>query len=61
MKYECVYLSAFKGGGEARREIGAWIERYNQKRPHSSLDDKTPFEAYRGLPLPGAGTLEKAV
>lgn len=60
LKYECVYLLAFEGGGEARREIGAWIERYNKKRPHSSLDDKTPFEAYWNLPLPGVGTLEMA-
>ncbi|MFQ5561199.1 MAG: integrase core domain-containing protein [Nitrospinota bacterium] len=44
-------MSAFEGGGEAKREIGAWIERYNQRRPHSSLDDKTPFEAYTGACL----------
>lgn len=25
LKYECVYLNAFKTGSEARRGIGAWI------------------------------------
>jgi putative transposase len=30
--------------------IGRWIDLYNRVRPHSSLDDRTPIEAYRGLP-----------
>ena len=53
MKYECVYLNAFETGSEAREGIGNWVNLYNEKRPHSKLDDKTPHEAYFGLPLPG--------
>jgi len=53
MKYECVYLNAFETGSEAREGIGNWINLYNEKRPHSKLDDRTPHEAYFDLPLPG--------
>jgi len=47
LKYECVYLHDFQTGSEAREGIGRWIEFYNHKRPHSSLDDNTPMERYR--------------
>lgn len=53
LKYDCVYLNSFETGSEARKGIGKWIRRYNEKRPHSSLDDKTPHEAYWNLPRPG--------
>jgi putative transposase len=51
LKYECVYLNAFETGGEARKGIERWIKRYNEERPHSSLDDRTPHEAYWNLPI----------
>lgn len=59
LKYECVYLHAFETGSEAKAGIGKWITFYNQQRPHSSLDDKTPYEAYwriggAGSPVPVA-------
>jgi putative transposase len=60
LKYDCVYLNAFEKGSEAREGIGRWIEKYNWRRPHSSLDDRTPYEAYWGLPLPGYGSMGKA-
>lgn len=50
LKYECVYLHAFETGSEAGRGIGKWMEFYNLRRPHSSLDDRTPYEAYWNLP-----------
>ncbi len=53
LKYESVYLHAYESGSEARRGIGAWIELYNRRRPHSSLDDCTPHEAYWRLPRQG--------
>jgi putative transposase len=53
LKYDCVYLNAFETGTEARKGIGKWIRRYNEERPHSSLDDKTPHETYWNLPRPG--------
>jgi putative transposase len=46
LKYECVYLREFETGHDADREIGRWISYYSTERPHSSLLDKTPMEAY---------------
>jgi putative transposase len=44
LKCENVYLNAYETGTEARRGIGSWIDFYNARRPHSSLDDATPEE-----------------
>ena len=46
LKYEEVYLKAYESVGHARRSIGDYINLYNQRRPHSSLEDRTPDEAY---------------
>jgi len=60
LKYECIYLNAFETGSEVRQGIGHWIDRYNTQRPHSSLDDRTPDEAYWQKPRPGhAGPITK--
>jgi putative transposase len=46
LKHECVYLNAFDAVREATAGIGQWIDYYNRERPHSSLGDLTPSEAY---------------
>jgi hypothetical protein len=46
LKYEAVYLHELTDGFKAERVIGEWIDFYNTERPHSSLDDQTPAEAY---------------
>ena len=46
LKYEAVYLHELTDGFKAERVIGDWLDFYNIERPHSSLDDKTPAEAY---------------
>ncbi len=46
LKYECIYLNAFDSFKEAKAGIDQWMNYYNSERPHSSLDDKTPAEAY---------------
>ena len=52
IKYEEVYLRAYNTVPEARASLGRYIDGfYNAKRPHSSLDRKTPDEAYFN-PLP---------
>ncbi len=52
LKYEQVYLADYATGLEARAGIAWWINFYNQRRPHSSLEDQTPDEAYtRGAAL----------
>ena len=53
LKYECIYLHAFETGSETREGISKWIRRYNEERPHSSLDDRTPKEAYWNMPKAG--------
>ena len=46
LKYENVYLNAYETGSEARTGIGRWITFYNNIRPHSSLEGKTPNDWY---------------
>ena len=46
VKYEEVYLKAYASVGEARTSIGRYLDFYNRERPHSSLDRRTPDEAY---------------
>ena len=46
LKYEAVYLHELTDGFKAERVIGEWIGFYNTERPHSSLADQTPAEAY---------------
>lgn len=49
VKYEEVYLYAYDSVNEARRSIIRYLEWYNNSRPHSSLNKKTPSEAYEAL------------
>jgi putative transposase len=52
VKYEEVYLRAYDSVVEARASIGRYLDFYNRKRPHSSLDARTPDHAYFNyLPL----------
>jgi putative transposase len=49
LKYECVYLNAFRNFKEAKQQIRDWMDYYNDRRPHSKLDDMTPSECYGGI------------
>jgi putative transposase len=51
VKYEEVYLKAYDSVAEARASIGRYLAFYNSRRPHSSLDRRTPDQAYFD-PLP---------
>jgi putative transposase len=52
VKYEEVYLRAYETAFEARASIGHYLDFYNRRRPHSSLDGNTPDHAYfTQLPL----------
>ena len=46
LKYEEVYLKAYESVAEARSSIGCFMKFYNASRPHSSLDRRTPDQAY---------------
>jgi len=46
IKYEEVYLRAYDSVGEAQQSISRYLDFYNGRRPHSSLDGMTPDQAY---------------
>ena len=46
VKYEEVYLHAYASVPEARASLGRYLNFYNTKRPHLSLDRQTPDRAY---------------
>jgi len=51
VKYEEVYLRAYESVSDARASIGRYLDFYNGKRPHSSLDRQTPDQVYfNGMP-----------
>ena len=54
IKYEEVYLRAYASVSEARAGIGQYLTFYNSRRPHSSLDGRTPDQAYFNPPVPEA-------
>ncbi|GJE62290.1 IS3 family transposase ISBj3 [Methylobacterium trifolii] len=55
VKYEEVYLRAYDTVSTARASIGRYLAFYNGRRPHSSLDRRTPDQAYFDrLPHPAA-------
>ena len=56
IKYEEVYLRAYDTVSDARASIGRYLTFYNGRRPHSSLDRKTPDAAYFNalMPIPAA-------
>jgi putative transposase len=55
VKYEEVYLKAYESVSLARHSIADYLKWYNQRRPHSSLADRTPDEAYFAM-LPAIKT-----
>jgi len=46
VKYDEVYLRAYDSVAHARASLGRFLDFYNAKRPHSSLDARTPDQAY---------------
>ena len=54
IKYEEVYLRAYASLSEARVGISRYLTYYNGRRPHSSLDRKTPDQAYFNQTMPEA-------
>lgn len=46
VKYEEVYLKAYESVSDARRNLTCYMQFYNSRRPHSSLDERTPDAVY---------------
>ena len=62
MKYEEVYLKAYADAKEARRELGAYLRFYNDRRPHQALGYRTPAEVYhQAKNVPGEAPKGKEV
>jgi putative transposase len=47
VKYEEVYLKEYCGGHDLIKSLRQYFDYYNNRRPHSSLDYRTPAEVYR--------------
>jgi len=50
IKYEHVYLHAYESVSDARAKLAVYINFYNSRRPHSSIDRQTPDDAYFDRP-----------
>lgn len=48
---EAVYLEEIQDGFRARHVTGSWMRSYDTERPYSSVENRTPGEAY----WPGLG------
>jgi putative transposase len=46
VKHEEVYLHAYDSVGQARQSLQRYFSFYNQRRPHASLDGRTPDTVY---------------
>ena len=67
IKYEEVYLHAYRDGWDAEISLARFLWRYCHVRPHSALGGRTPHEVYTeteacssrpGLTISGAGTVQ---
>lgn len=54
LKYDLIYINDFDSPRQLRRELNKYMIEYNTYRPHSSIDDRCPMEAYT------ENTLQKA-
>mgnify|MGYP001767347771 CR=1 FL=1 len=46
IKYGEIYLKDYEDVSDAVNGIGSYIKKYNERRPHSSIDAKTPEQVY---------------
>ena len=46
LKYERIYLNTYESGTELFKELTKWFIHYNDERPHTALDKRTPDEVY---------------
>jgi len=52
VKYEEVYLHGYETVSIARQALSRYLDFYNRRRPHSTLDGRTPDTAYFNLSEP---------
>jgi len=51
VKYEEIYLREYNDGHELIRSLRKYFDYYNHRRPHKSLDRRTPTEVYQANDL----------
>lgn len=49
LKYEEVYIKSYENVRECRKGLNEYMNFYNQRRLHQSLNYLTPYEVYRGV------------
>ncbi|OYZ21017.1 MAG: hypothetical protein B7Y39_10055 [Bdellovibrio sp. 28-41-41] len=52
LRDECLNEEIFRNLEDAKKKIEKWRRYYNEKRPHTSLDFKTPSEFEREFKKP---------
>jgi putative transposase len=57
VKYEEVYLNAYKDGTDARIGIGDYFRFYNNERPHQALGYRTPAEVFNSAMEPNGNVV----
>ena len=60
VKYEEVYLRAYDSVGQARASLGRYLDFYNRKRPHSSLERTNAGSRLLRTPAAGRGSMNFA-
>jgi transposase InsO family protein len=43
MLNECLYAAIYQNSDQRKTALAAWVERYNERRPHGSLGGQTPM------------------
>jgi putative transposase len=46
VKYQEVFLKAYESIAHAKKELSKFFDRYNARRPHQGLGDRTPDDVY---------------
>jgi putative transposase len=57
LREECLRASWFRNLFDARLKISDWRKEYNEVRPHSSLDYRTPNEFAQAIKKASYGSL----
>ncbi len=52
VKYECIYLQEWDSVKSIRQGVNDYFAFYNHKRPHQSLEGRTPHDVYSSKPKP---------
>jgi transposase InsO family protein len=47
MLNECLYAAVYQSSEQRRKALEAWVERYNERRPHGSLGKRAPMTRLR--------------